>query len=58
MEDQFDAVLYLGPMSSLTFTRPSLGPCSDPAFEERLRRMSLNPPSRTQIDRLRQTCSK
>ena len=41
MEDQFDAVLYLGPLSSITLARPKPWPCSAPQLPERLRRLQL-----------------
>lgn len=42
MEDQFDAVLYLGPPSTLTNARLSPALCADRAFiEMRLQRMTL-----------------
>jgi hypothetical protein len=45
MEDQFDAILYLGPPSSMTVSRLPPTLCSDQAYMEmRLRRLSLVPP--------------
>ena len=44
MEDQFDAVLYIGPLSTITFTRPQPWPCAAPAFPERVRRANLQRP--------------
>lgn len=41
MEDQFDAVLYLGPLSTITLSRPQPWRCSEPAMRERLRRLRL-----------------
>ena len=58
MEDQFDAVLYLGPPSRITFARAGPWPCADPAFAERLRRIALYPLSQGQVERLEQTCTK
>jgi len=58
MEDQFDAVLYLGPLSRITFARAGSWPCTDPAFAERLRRIALYPLSQGQVERLEQTCTK
>jgi hypothetical protein len=44
MQDQFDAVLYLGPQTTITFDRPKPWRCSEPAFAERLRRIELRRP--------------
>uniref|UniRef100_Q024S3 Haem-binding uptake Tiki superfamily ChaN domain-containing protein n=1 Tax=Solibacter usitatus (strain Ellin6076) TaxID=234267 RepID=Q024S3_SOLUE len=45
MEDQVDAILYLGPPSSMTTSKLSPALCSDRGYVEmRLRRMSLVPP--------------
>jgi hypothetical protein len=41
MEDQFDAVLYLGPLSTITLGRPPAWRCTDPALPERIRRANL-----------------
>jgi hypothetical protein len=41
MEDQFDAVLYLGPLSAITLARPQPWRCSEPALAERVRRANL-----------------
>jgi len=54
MEDQFDAVLYLGPLSTITLARPSLWRCSEPAMTERLRRLRLLRPQLA--DRVEQEC--
>jgi hypothetical protein len=44
MEEQFDAILYLGPLSSITIARISPALCADaPYMEMRLRRMALMP---------------
>jgi hypothetical protein len=58
MEDQFDAVLYLGPLSE---TRPATPPsqdiCADRAYlEKRLRHLDVAA-SPGQADRLRQSCA-
>ena len=54
MEDQFDALLYLGPPSSITMAQMSPTLCSDRRYMEmRLRRMALSPVP-GQIDRLKQ----
>jgi len=45
MEEQFDAILYLGPPSSMTMSKLSPALCRDPAYMEmRLRRLGLVPP--------------
>jgi hypothetical protein len=45
MQDQFDAVLYLGPLSQITLRRPPPWRCSEPAMAERLRRLNLQRPA-------------
>jgi hypothetical protein len=54
MEDQFDAILYLGPLASLTLARPQPWRCSEPAMPERLRRLRLQRPQLA--DRVEQEC--
>jgi hypothetical protein len=54
MEDQFDAVLYLGPLSTITLGRPRPWRCSEPAMGERLRRLRLQRPALA--DRVEQEC--
>jgi hypothetical protein len=54
MEDQFDAVLYIGPVSRIEFTRPQPWPCASPAFPERTRRANLQRPGFG--DRLKAQC--
>lgn len=59
--DQFDAVLYLGPPSGITFSRISAALCADRDYMEmRLRRMALVPPPpgapMPPIERLKQHC--
>jgi hypothetical protein len=44
MQEQFDAVLYLGPQATMTFDRPKPWRCSEPALAERLRRLELRRP--------------
>lgn len=56
MEQQFDAVLYVGPLSAITFSRPPLWRCAEPAFPERIRRVRLRLPATG--DRLQQQCLK
>lgn len=58
MEDQFDALLYLGPQSSMTMQRISPGRCAEASYlERRTRRMALLPGGQGQIDRLKQYCA-
>lgn len=60
MEDQFDAVLYLGPRSSMTVPqgRPSAAVCADPTFlQKRLARVALIGMPQVEVDRLKQLCS-
>jgi hypothetical protein len=54
MQEQFDAVLYVGPPASIKFARAERWPCNDPAFAERLRRAALIRPSIA--DRLKKDC--
>jgi len=68
MEDQFDAVLYVGPPSSITVRRGEIAPslCADAEYMHmRLGRMGLvDPPGRvlspgvvSPADRLKQYCA-
>jgi len=60
MEDQFDAVLYLGPKSSITVERRPLSPalCSDPEFlPKRLARLALAGLPPIETERLKQLCA-
>lgn len=62
MEEQFDALLYLGPPSAMTIIQLSPPLCSDPAYMEmRLSRLSLVPPPPgapiTPADRLKEYCA-
>jgi hypothetical protein len=58
MEDQFDAVLYLGPSAAMTTAQPSPALCSDRAYvAARLARMTLIGLPPPELDRLRQLCS-
>ena len=44
MQDQFDALLYLGPPSSMTFAELSRSRCTDESYMKmRLARMALRP---------------
>jgi hypothetical protein len=57
MEDQFDAVLYLGPSSSATYQAAPASLCRDQSFmETRFRRMALVPQMRGRIEQLKQQC--
>jgi hypothetical protein len=55
IEEQFDAVLYLGPLASITLSRPPAWPCNEPALPERLRRLDLQRPGSS--DRVKQQCT-
>lgn len=58
MEDQFDAILYLGPSSSITIAQLPRALCADTAYMEmRLRRMALMPGGQGQIDTLKSYCA-
>jgi hypothetical protein len=54
IQEQFDAVLYLGPLATITLARPQPWRCSDPAMPERLRRLALQRPALA--DRVKQEC--
>ena len=54
MEDQFDAVLYVGPLSAITMGSPRPFKCSEPAMAERLRRLRIQRPALA--DRLAKEC--
>jgi hypothetical protein len=61
MEDQFDAVLYLGPRSAITVVAPrQLSPelCADPEFlPKRLARLALTGLPPIEAERLKQLCA-
>jgi len=60
MEDQFDAVLYLGPKSSITVEPRHVSPglCSDPEFlPKRLARLALTGLPPVEAERLKQLCA-
>jgi hypothetical protein len=58
-EEQFDAVLYLGPDSTMSEMPLSDRICSDAGYiEERLRRIALTGISQHEAERLRTLCSK
>ena len=54
MEEQFDAVLYLGPLSTITLARPKPWRCAEPALAERVRRANLQRPGMG--DRVKAQC--
>ena len=54
MEDQFDAVLHIGPLSEITLARPRPWRCAEPAMTERLRRLALQRPALA--DRVKKEC--
>ncbi len=54
LEEQFDAVLYVGPLAKITLERPQPWRCSEPAMAERLRRIRLQRPALA--DRVEQEC--
>jgi hypothetical protein len=57
MEDQYDAILYLGPVSAMTYERITRERCADPAFMHmRMNRMRLVPQSQPEMARLEQYC--
>jgi hypothetical protein len=56
IEDQFDAVLYVGPLSAITLGRPQPWPCSEPALAERARRASVQRPGMG--DRILKDCAR
>ncbi len=42
MQDQFDAILYLGPQSSITYSKLTAGQCADPEYMQmRIGRMKI-----------------
>jgi hypothetical protein len=58
MEEEFDAVLYLGPISAITRARLSPTLCADVAYmETRLARMALVRGSQGQINQLKAYCT-
>ena len=58
MEDQFDAILYLGPPSSITIAQLPRALCGHTAYMDmRLRRMALMPGGQGQIDALKSYCA-
>lgn len=58
MEEEFDAVLYLGPVSAITFAPLAPARCADVVFMEmRLARMALVPGSEGRINGLKAYCT-
>jgi hypothetical protein len=58
MEDQFDALMYFGPPSSITFALPGKERCSDRGYmETHLARMTLTELPQAVIDDVKRTCS-
>lgn len=58
MEDQFDAVLHLGPASSITMSGLSFPRCAAPEYiEMRVRRMTMLGAPASVADRLKQDCA-
>jgi hypothetical protein len=60
MEDQYDAVLYLGPVSSITMAEISPSLCADAAYMKmRLGRLALLPPGPEgdQVERFKDLCA-
>jgi hypothetical protein len=58
MEDQFDAILYLGPPSSITIAQLPRALCADASYMAmRLHRLTLMPGGQGQIDTLKSYCA-
>jgi hypothetical protein len=58
MQDQFDALLYLGPPDTITLAWLSRERCTDAAYMSmRLARLALVPWGSSQIDRLQKSCA-
>jgi hypothetical protein len=60
MEQQFDAVLYLGPVSSITMSEVSPAQCADAGYTKmRLARLALGPggPAGEDVARFKRRCS-
>jgi hypothetical protein len=57
MEDQFDALLYLGPPASITLSKLSKANCADAKYMKmRIDRMGMVPWGKYEIDGLKQIC--
>ncbi len=61
MEDQFDALMYLGPPSAITISQFPAARCADAGYMDTLlKRLALmpGPPGApSQVDRLKQYCA-
>src|SRR5215467_1730081 len=58
MEDQFDALMYFGPPSTITFAPPATDRCSDRAYmDTHLARMTLTGLPQAVIDDVKRVCS-
>jgi len=58
IEDQLDAVLYLGPASAMTEATPSNASCAEPGYlEERLRRIALTGIPAFEAERAKKLCA-
>ena len=60
MEEQFDAVLYLGPVPSITFSEPSAVLCADAEYTRmRLERLALGPlgAAGPDVERFKKRCA-
>lgn len=59
VEDQLDAILYLGPKASMTDMPMSPGICRDPRYiDERLRRIALTGIPQFEADRVKKLCGR
>jgi hypothetical protein len=57
LEDQFDALLYLGPPSSITLSKLDKAKCADEKYMKmRIERMGMVPWGKFEIEGLRQMC--
>jgi hypothetical protein len=58
VEDQMDAVLYLGPRGTMTESQPSDKSCAEPGYlDERLRRIALTGIPAFEAERVRALCA-
>lgn len=58
IEDQLDAVLYLGPAASMTEATPSNASCAEPGYlEERLRRIAVAGIPAFEAERAKKVCA-
>jgi hypothetical protein len=58
MEDQFDAVLYVGPPAAVTRSQQSAALCSETAYiETKIARMELIGMPQSELERVRQSCA-